>query len=413
MNWIIYCQASLLFLCLMVIPEGASGSGAAFLKMDVGARPAGLGGAYTALADDVTAIYWNPAGLAQLDQTELNFMHNEWFAGIKYEFLGAAYPVENLTFATSLTYLYMDDIKEVLKKDTEGNYNGRYWETGKVFTAEDMALSLAFAQAVEENLFIGANFKYINESIENETASGFAMDLGVIYKPQNRLGFGFVISNLGPNMKFIKDEFALPLTYRAGVSYRLGENFTFAFDAEKTKDEKLEFCAGMESLFGNLFTLRFSGATNVDKLGKFKGLPTGVSAGCGFKFGNSLIMDYAYVPYGDLGDTHKISLSMKLGDKRLPFQKQQSTEYRTQNTEHRIQNTKQGALKEKGRLTIRVKVDNVTVWAGPGSNYASIATVSKGTELLVLETSKRWYYKVMLGDGSIGWVCSTFVEWKE
>lgn len=401
----------------MVIPEGASGAGAAFLKMDVGARPAAMGGAYTALADDVTAIYWNPAGLAQLDQTELNFMHNQWVSGIKYEFLGAAYPVENLTLATSLTYLYMDEIKEVLI-DTEGKGNGRYWETGKVFSAEDMALSLAFAQAIEENLFMGANFKYINESIENESASGFAMDLGVIYKLSNRLGFGFVISNLGPNMKFIKDEFSLPLSYRAGIAYRIGENFTFAFDANKTKDEKLEFCAGMESLFGKWLTLRFSGATGPNKrLGDFKGLPTGMSAGCGFKLGNSLIMDYAYVPYGDLGDTHRISLSMKLGDKKQPLQfkpkevYQQPTRGGQSKEVGRHELKQQGSLKEKGALTVRVKVDNVTVWAGPGSNYASIATVSKGTELLVLETSKRWYYKVMLEDGKIGWVCSTFVEW--
>lgn len=397
----------------MVIPEMSSGAGAAFLKMDVGARAVGLGGAYTALADDVTAIYWNPAGLAQLDQIELNFMHNQWFSGINYEFLGAAYPVENLTFATSFTYLYMNEIKEVLN-DTQGQGNGRYWETGKVFSAEDMALSLAFAQAIEKNFFMGVNFKYINENIENESASGFALDLGVIYKPQNRFGFGFVISNLGPNMKFIKDEFTLPLTCRAGIAYKPGENFIFAFDAKKIKDEKLSFSAGMESLFGKWLSLRFSGVTRRNnKLGDFKGLPTGVVAGCGFKFSDSLIMDYAYVPYGDLGDTHRISLSMKLGEKRLPLQfrpkevKQQAIRER----QHEEDDLKQQeALKEKGALTVRVKVDNVAIWTGPGSNYPKLTTVSKGTELLVLETDKKWYYKVVLGNGNIGWVCSTFVE---
>lgn len=395
----------ILFFSLMIIPGSVLGAGASFLKMDVGARASAMGGAYTALANDVTSIYWNPAGLAKLNRTELNFMHNKWFADINYEFFAAAYPIENLTFATSFTYLYMDDIKEVLR-DTGGNGNGRYWETGKMFTAEDMALSVAFAQALAENLFMGANFKYIYESIENESASGFAMDVGAIFNPSNKLGFGLVVQNIGPNMKFIKDEFALPLTYRAGVAYQLGKNFNLAFDIKKTKDEKLDFVAGIESLFGKWLALRFSSGTKTDdKLGKFKGLPTGIAAGCGFNFGNSVTIDYAYVPYGDLGDTHRISISMKLAQERPPFR---SKETRFETIEPEIKQTQ----KEK-EATVCVKVDNVTIWEGPGSNYPSIVTVSKGTKLRLLDTSKKWYYKVMLVDGTIGWICSTFVEWEK
>ncbi|MEW6096279.1 MAG: PorV/PorQ family protein [bacterium] len=410
-------KSIILFLWLVSLPGGVFGAGAAFLKMDVGAKAAAMGGAYTALVDDVTSIYWNPAGLARLNRTELNFMHNEWFSGINYEFLAAAYPIENLTFATSLTYLYMDEINEVLR-DTEGKGNGRYWETGKVFSAEDVALSIAFAQALEENLFMGANFKYIHESIEEESASGFAMDLGVLFKPSNRLGFGFVICNLGPNMKFINDEFSLPLTYRAGVGYEIGRNFSFSLDIKKTKDEKLDFCAGMESWFGNWLALRFSGATKTDdKLGKFRGLPTGMRAGCGLNLSNSLTLDYAYVPYGDLGDTHRISISMKFGPPRVlsipkfrPEEVYKPLPSKTVQPKEFVKPTKR-PLKERGALTIRVNVDNVTIWEGPGSSYPKIATVAKGTELLVLETYKRWYYKVMLEDGTIGWICSTFVEW--
>lgn len=393
-------------LCLVVIPLDVLGAGAAFLKMDVGAKASGLGGAYTALADDVTAIYWNPAGLAQLNQTELNFMHNEWFGEISYEFLGAACPIENLTFATSLTYLSMDGIKEVLK-DTQGKGNRRYWETGKVFTAEDMMLSLAFAQALEENLFMGATFKYIHESIENESASGFAVDLGILFKPSDRLGFGFVICNLGPTMKFIKDEFSLPLTYRGGLTYQIAKNFIFSVDVKKTKDEKLDFCAGIESWFGKWLALRFSGTTKSDdKLGKFKGLPTGMTAGCGVNLTNWAV-DYAYVPYGDLGDTHRVSISMKFGNKRVLS----IPEFEPEKVYKPLSMKEGQPVKGKGVSTVRVKVDNVTIWQGPGTNYPSIATAVKGTELLVLDTSKKWYYKVMLENGTIGWVCSTFVEW--
>ncbi|MEW6620198.1 MAG: PorV/PorQ family protein [bacterium] len=405
-------KSIILSLCfLIILPVGVFGAGAAFLKMDVGARPQALGGAYTALADDVTSIYWNPAGLARINQPEFNFMHNEWFEGINYEFVGVAYPVEDLTFATSVTYLYMDEIKEILR-DTQGYGNGRYWETGKLFTAENMALSLAFAQAIEENLFMGVNFKYIYETIEDTSASGFAVDLGILTKPSNKLGLGFVICNVGPKMKFIKDEFALPLTYRAGISYQLGRNFNISFDIKKIKDEKIDFCAGIESWFGEWLALRFSGKTNSDnKLGKFKGLSTGMSAGCGFKLGNSVLVDYAYAPYGDLGDTHKLSISTKFGTKRIPTPKVKPIKvYQPIKSYEGAKPEITKPLKKPEILTVRVKMDNVAIWDGPGSNYQRIATVSKGTELPVLDTSKKWYYKVMLEDGTIGWICSTFVE---
>jgi len=400
----------LLFFYLLIIPRGVLGTGASFLKMDVGAKGAAMGGAYTALTNDATSIYWNPAGLAQIKQPECNFMHNKWFSNINYEFLAAAYPTENLTFAISFAYLYMDEIKEIVK-DTEGRGNGRYWETGKVFTAEDIALSVAFAQALEENLFIGTNFKYINEGIADESASGWAMDLGILFKPANKLRFGFVIQNLGPKMKFIKDEFSLPLTYRTGIAYQIGEKINLALEIDKTKDEKLDACAGMELWFGNWLVLRFSGRTKSDdKLGKFKGLPTGLTVGSGFNLGRSATLDYAYVPYGDLGDTHRISIAMKLGqEKQLSLPKFKPKEIADEIIEPELKQPEK-TPKEKETI-VYVKIDNVTIWQGPGSNYPRIVTVSKGSKLRVLDTSKKWYYKVMLEDGTIGWICSTFVEW--
>lgn len=377
--------------------------------MDVGAKSAAMGGAYTALADDVTSIYWNPAGLAQINQPEFNFMHNEWLSGINYEFLGAAFPTDNLTFASSLTYLSTDDIKEILR-DTEGKGNGRYWATGKVFTAEDIALSLAFAQAVEKDLFIGLNFKYINESIENESASGCAIDLGLLFKPSNKVGIGFVVQNIGHRMKFIENEFSLPLTYRLGVAYQIGKFMRYSFDIKKVKDEKLNGSLGMELGLGNWLVLRFSGGTKSDdKLDKFKGLPTGMAAGCGFKMSQSIILDYAYVPYGDLGDTHQLSLTMKFGSKKESRPKIKPQEvYKPSVGEPKLPKR---PIEEKGELTAYVTMDKVNIWAGPGSNYASITQVSKGTKLLVLDASKKWYYKVRLDDGTIGWICSTFVAW--
>lgn len=409
-------KSIILFLYFIILPGNVLGTGVAFLKIDVGAKPAAMGGAYTALADDVTAIYWNPAGLAQLNQTELNVMHNDWFSGINYEFLALAYPTENLTFATSLIYLYTDEIKEVLK-DTK---KGGYWETGKVFSAESIALSFALAQPLQRNLFMGANLKYIYESIEKESASGGAVDLGILFKHSNGLRFGFVVQNLGPNMKFITDEFALPVTYRAGIAYQIEDRFRFSLDVKKVKGERLNLCAGIESWFGKLFALRFSGVTQGDnKLGKFRGLPTGIAVGCGFNITNSVALDYAYVPYGDLGDTHRISMSMKFGQKRIPSTPKSTPKkeevYKLEPEDIESTDTKskftEKHFREKKRLIGWVNMENVSIWQGPGLNYPKIATVSKGTELLILDTSKKWYYKVKLKDGTIGWICSKFVEW--
>src|SRR5690348_6207186 len=77
---------------LMVFPAAAQDTGAAFLKIGVGARPIAMGSAFTAQADDVNAIGWNPAGLGRMQRSELSATHTEWLSDLRYDFLGAALP---------------------------------------------------------------------------------------------------------------------------------------------------------------------------------------------------------------------------------------------------------------------------------------------------------------------------------
>ncbi|HCJ66405.1 MAG TPA: hypothetical protein DHV62_03535 [Elusimicrobia bacterium] len=293
-------------------------TGAAFLKIGVGARQIGMGGANVALANDVNAIYWNPAGLVQLQKREFTAMHNQWIVDFKYDFLGFAHPLKKAlintrkntgaTLAGGLIYLRL------------GEFQGRdeYRNKTNTFKAYDAAGIISYAQKVNPRLNLGLNLKYIYEQIEIEKAKGLAVDLGLLYQTGiKNLNLGFTVQNLGPKMKFINEPFSLPLTLTGGIAYTY-YGLNLACDIRWQPIEKrTNISLGTEywpfkvfalraGYLTRLFTsnLRFTPKDNV--LGKFYGL----GAGFGFRFAD-IGIDYSFVPYGDLGNTHRISFSAK------------------------------------------------------------------------------------------------------
>lgn len=295
------------FIFIWVYSEGET-AGVSFLKIGMGARAASLGDAYTALSDDATAIYWNPAGLAQLQHKELNFIHNEWFENINYETISFVYPFEDITIASSLNYLYTGKIEETTMSPP--------YKTGRVFEASDMALSIALAQKLQENLFIGIGFKSIYQKIEKEKDNGYAIDAGLFYKLSQAIKLGLTVQNLGSSIKFIKEETPLPTTYRIGLAANK-RDFTLTTDISKSNDNKITLSSGFEVLFGNIVALRF-GYRHKDsnkELGKFRNISTGLTGGFGINLKDSIVIDYGFVPYGELEDTHRISLLIKFGER--------------------------------------------------------------------------------------------------
>src|SRR5689334_19512550 len=155
-------------LVLAAAPPPASGqavtkvgtTSAKFLSIAVGARAVGMGGAFVAVADDPSAMYWNPGGIARLGQSEALFSHAAWVAGMSFNYGGVILPVENVgVFGVNVTSLSMDEMERTTVEQPEG--------TGQLFSAGSFAVGVSYARNLTDWFSIGTNVKYINEHIWN------------------------------------------------------------------------------------------------------------------------------------------------------------------------------------------------------------------------------------------------------
>ncbi len=173
----------------------AGTTAAAFLGIGVGPRAAALGGAYTALAADATALYWNPAGLSQLQTGEVVSAHSEWLADVNHDFVGVALPFAGGVAGASVTLLGVPEMTVRTEQNQEG--------TGETFTASDLAVGLSYGRSITDRFSVGGTVKLVQQRIWNSTASGVAVDVGT----QFRTGFwggltiGASVTNFGSDLR--------------------------------------------------------------------------------------------------------------------------------------------------------------------------------------------------------------------
>ncbi|MEK7274996.1 MAG: PorV/PorQ family protein [Candidatus Desantisbacteria bacterium] len=389
----------LLILSILLISSSSTATRMAFLKVDVGARAAGMGGAFIAAGDDISSIWSNPAGLSMIKTEEIAFHHQDWLQDTNYECLAYAYPAKNLTFGISLNYLSLSQIPEVLSAA-----NGDPLPTNRLFGVSDMSGMFVVSKQVSKNISIGSGFKYLQEQLDDNIANAGALDLGCLYTPNNSLCLALSIQNIGYRIQMDKDEFTLPLMYRTGAAWK-NEVACFGIELNKARNRELRGCAGMELKISTPITVRCGYQFLTDsEHGSFKDMPEKVSLGFGVKIGRTA-MDYAFAPYGVLEDTHRISVSTKFGQQRFTAKKHVSIE------KEEVKNNKEAKIERNasGDMVI-VTTDNVALRDGPGTNYPVIARVKTGTRLMVVDKQKKMFYKVVLPDGTCGWICSIFVE---
>jgi hypothetical protein len=285
--------------------DNAGTSGAAFLKIGPGARPVGMGEAFTGVADDIHAIYWNPAGLATLKHAEITGMHMQYFQMIQYEFAAIAIPTaENGTWGVAITNLHTDNIDR-RTEDTD--------EPIGQFSASDNAYWLSYGRRLNSRLSIGANAKYVHQNLDSVIASAYAADGGILYETDwHDLRLGASVQNLGSKVKFQNESDPLPLTIRAGASAPLlSRKLLASSDVIIPRDHQVGLALGGEYQ-GRLkesvgYTLRSGYRTDSDVDG-FKG----VSLGAGLVIGRTAF-DFAWVPFGDLGNSYRFGLHVKFG----------------------------------------------------------------------------------------------------
>ena len=304
-RYYIYTIAILLVLtCIPIVAdntdihENAGTRAMTFLKIGVGAKAIGMGESQVAATDDLYASYWNPAGLARLEKPQLALMHNEWFAGINHEFVGVALPLGSIgTVGASASFL---SFGELLGRDPDGN------ETS-IFRPYDLAMIFSYARGFGKSFAFGANAKFLREQIADETGTGIAFDLGGLYTfPDMPLSLGFNAQHLGPRVTFIEEAFGLPVTFRFGAAYRLwNEALVLTSDIIRPADNDIAIGIGAGYTIGNILQLRTGYKYQLG--GNDLGAVSGLTGGFGLKLLRFQV-DYALVPFGVLGLTHRFSL---------------------------------------------------------------------------------------------------------
>ena len=306
---------------------------AKFLSIGAGSAAMSMGGAFTSVANDATAMFWNPAGLGFYKTKEVYFNHANWIADISYDYFGFTIPLSaRNAFGLNITSVTMDEM-EVTRY---GNEN-----TGETFKAADYALGITYAINLTDRFSIGFNGKYIQQSIASSHARGGAVDLGTIFETPFGFRLGTSISNFGPKLKMTGDDlliaadvnqtiegnnesitsvlstdrFDLPLVLRFGISDEIivGSLFRllWSLDAVSPNDNANYINSGFEiSMLNNLFFIR-AGINSLFLAESEKEYSFGLGLNVPGLKNNKVIMNYSFESLEYLGSVQQVGISLK------------------------------------------------------------------------------------------------------
>ncbi len=298
-----------LFIPSNVVLKAGDRVGAAFLKIGVGAKAIGMAGAYTAVSNDATALYWNPAGIAGLHKKEFSLMHAEHIADMGFDFAGFTMPVgkygQNRSGTMGVSF------SKLSQTDQEGRGDNRE-QTGS-FKASDMAFAMSYARPVMSNLYAGSTLKLIKSSIGNDSANAMALDIGGMYHMSKLpVSLGLAVRNISHGIKYINEVDYLPLTFALGAAYLtpLGLSASVEF-THMPYDGKNTFSMGTEYLVLSKLALRAGYMSNGlgNQYADAKGFENFVG-GLGLGLFNYRL-DYSFVPFGPLGNVQRFSISSR------------------------------------------------------------------------------------------------------
>ena len=287
------------------INSGAGTSAFAFLKINSGARPVAMGGAFTGVADDENSLYYNPAGIASMDRNGVIFGYHNYFVDLQSGTVGYIHQRrEKHYFAGSINYLNYGSFTQT---DNLGNVTGE-------FGGGDLQFAFTFAVRHNERFSFGATGKLIYEKIQEFSATGVALDLGVRYTSnRGRMTAGAMLQNLGAQLSNFTDadKDGLPTTFRLGAAGRpRGLPILFAADVIVPTDNDMSIAIGGEyyefkplylRIGWNSFGSNYRAADSDNNT-------AGISMGIGIDWRNKQL-SYAFSPGAELGDSHRITLT--------------------------------------------------------------------------------------------------------
>jgi hypothetical protein len=305
-------------------------TGGQFLKIDVGARGSAMGGAYGSVTNDLTSVYWNCAGLADVSSISADFSYTQWFANFSHNFVGLAIPIsDGYTVALSYTSFGANDIKVTTVEIPEG--------TGYTYDINNVSAAATFSGYLTKQFSFGVTAKYVSNSLASVAANGLAFDIGTMYDTElYGIKLGFAIQNLGLSEKYSGQDlhtmtklyqgfnsssldaeylayaFDLPLMFRASISSVLmnnnGNKLIVAGDFLTASDSKEQFMLGGEYTWNDLVAFRAGYRFNHEQFG--------FSGGIGLKYMNGSFggrLDYSISPTYSLGLVNRLSVALNFG----------------------------------------------------------------------------------------------------
>lgn len=304
---------------------------AKFLSIGIGPRANAMGGAYSSISNDISAMYWNPSGIAYVNEVQTIFTYTKMFADLNVNYLGIVIPAGEIgTIGFNVTAFNVGEMEVTTEYYPEG--------TGEKFNAASYAFGLSYGRFITQEFMIGFNIKYVREDIFNSSAQGIAFDIGTIFNtPFYGIKFASSITNYGSKMKiegedllirydsdpqragnnetldayYKTEEFELPLRLQIGLSrdfeFLNNQKLTLAVDAIHPNDNNQWVNVGGElSLFDNLFNVR-AGYKGLFLKDNQEGLTFGVGIKYAFEF-LRVAVDYSYQKYKYLDNIHSFGI---------------------------------------------------------------------------------------------------------
>ena len=306
-------------------------TGMKFLSVSLDARASALSGALTAMEGNSTSLFYNPAGMARIDDfLTMSFGRVQWIADIDYVYGSMAFNPENGLYGVfGLTFLSVDygDFEGTIRAENEQGF----LDLG-IYSPSAYAMGFGYAKALTQKFSVGGQIKYVNQNLVGGIANFnidqgilstdldkniISYDFGILYKTGFKsLNFGMNIRNFSKEIKYIKESFQLPLTFEIGLSMNMIDltginpdlhSVVLSVDAVHPRDFKEQLDIGMEYYFNKMVALRLGYTSPADE--------QGISMGAGFYQtieGFNLAVDYAYTEFGVFDNVHRFSFHFSL-----------------------------------------------------------------------------------------------------
>lgn len=284
----------------------ASGvSGISFLKVSPSARVSGMAESFVGIADDSSAMWYNPAGLAKINKLSVGGSYGMLFEGLAFQYVSFGYPLgkEGVVGGN----IMLTDYGKIEGYDSLGNRT-------KDFSAKDTVVAGGYARSLQQNLSFGVAVKMVQSTIESKSNSAISLDIGAIYNLDINTSFGIAVKNVVGSIKYDEQQVKLPMLIKAGVGYNVGHiagnTDKLVVIADITNDQ--EVGTVIQPAAEYLYPL--SGMDIMLRAGyKIGGVPAGAGLTAGFsvKLQQKYRIDISYTPLADLGNAIRIGLELQ------------------------------------------------------------------------------------------------------